>query len=308
MKNKFLYLIANKNQKKHENQRIMKTKLISLVFIGGVIFSANAKEVAITKHLFEQKSNQTEISGQVVGQDDGMPIAGATIYAKGNNKIATITDETGKFKLNVPENETHIIVTYMGYASLEYKLDNKQDLVQPNHFLILARIRKNIASLESNAPLMVEHLYPQIAARKIEAHLRHIRTDTGPDDMSLQPSVRAKLVQQRIDAFNKITGWDFTEDDHELIENIIDNPEQLHIWLAFEEISNGNSGKAWIRYKATVNFLELELKDDGIGKMDVKTYDSMEKWTGEKAKSVYDWIKTHIPDVEPKAYAWSFQI
>jgi TonB-linked SusC/RagA family outer membrane protein len=107
----------------------MKTKLISLVFIGGMIFSANAKEAAIKKHLFEQKSNQTEISGQVIGQDDGMPIAGATIYAKGNNKIATITDETGKFKLNVPENETHIIVTYMGYASLEYKLDNKQDLV-----------------------------------------------------------------------------------------------------------------------------------------------------------------------------------
>jgi TonB-linked SusC/RagA family outer membrane protein len=129
VKNKFLYLIANKNQKKHENQRIMKTKLISLVFIGGMIFSANAKEAAIKKHLFEQKSNQTEISGQVVGQDDGMPIAGATIYAKGNNKIATITDETGKFKLNVPKNETHIIVTYMGYASLEYKLDNKQDLV-----------------------------------------------------------------------------------------------------------------------------------------------------------------------------------
>jgi len=122
-------LIANKTKIKHENQSIMKTKLISLVFIGGVLFSANAKEAAIKTHLFEQKSSQIEISGQVIGQDDGMPIAGATIYAKGNKKTATITDETGKFKLNVPENETHIIVSYMGYGTLEYKLDNVRDVL-----------------------------------------------------------------------------------------------------------------------------------------------------------------------------------
>ncbi|WP_035653171.1 SusC/RagA family TonB-linked outer membrane protein [Flavobacterium sp. ASV13] len=106
----------------------MKTRLISLVFAGGMIFSANAKETAIKTHLFEQKSNQTEISGQVIGQDDGMPIAGATIIAKSNNKIATITDENGRFKLNVPENESHIIISYMGYGTLEFKLDNTKDV------------------------------------------------------------------------------------------------------------------------------------------------------------------------------------
>ncbi|MDQ6471388.1 SusC/RagA family TonB-linked outer membrane protein [Flavobacterium sp. LHD-80] len=107
----------------------MKTKLISLVFVGGMIFSANAKETAIKKHLFEQKSNQTEISGQVLGQDDGMPIAGATIYAKNNPKIAAVTDENGNFKLNVPESESHIVISYMGYGTLEFKLDNTKDLV-----------------------------------------------------------------------------------------------------------------------------------------------------------------------------------
>jgi hypothetical protein len=221
-----------------------------------------------------------------------------TLYHQGN-RVTTVP--TGQLE----EYSKLAIQLLKEYLDIEIEEDNKQELVQPDHFLILARIRKNIASLESNAPLMVEHLYPQIAARRIEAQLRHIRTDTGPDDMSYQPSVRAKFVQQRIDAFNKITGWDITEDDHELVENIVDNPEQLHIWLAFEEISNGDSGKAWIKYKVTVDFLELELKQDKIGKMDVKTYEMMEKWTGEKAKSVYDWIKTHIPDVEPKEYAWS---
>jgi len=115
-------LIANKNQKKHENQSIMKTKLISLVFIGGVIFSVNAKEVAITKHLFEQKSSQIEVTGQIIGQDDGMPIAGATIYAESNSKIATISDENGRFKLNVPENESHVVISYMGYQTTNFPL------------------------------------------------------------------------------------------------------------------------------------------------------------------------------------------
>ena len=107
----------------------MKTKLISLVFIGGIIFSGNAKETAIKKHLFEQKSNQVEITGQILGQDDGMPIAGATIIAESNSKLATISDENGKFKLSVPENEAHILVTYMGYETLSFALIKTTDLV-----------------------------------------------------------------------------------------------------------------------------------------------------------------------------------
>ncbi|WP_100845053.1 SusC/RagA family TonB-linked outer membrane protein [Flavobacterium sp. 5] len=107
----------------------MKTKLITLLFIGGIIFSGNATEAAIKKQRFDQKSAQVEISGQVIGQDDGMPIAGATIYAKSNNKIATITDESGRFKLNVPENETHIIISYIGYARLEFNLQQTTDLI-----------------------------------------------------------------------------------------------------------------------------------------------------------------------------------
>jgi TonB-linked SusC/RagA family outer membrane protein len=102
----------------------MKTKLIFLAFTGGMLFSANAHNFAIKKHSTELQSNQTGITGQVLGQDDGLPIAGATIYAKSNPKIATITDESGNFKLNVPANEEYIVITYMGYESLEYKIEN----------------------------------------------------------------------------------------------------------------------------------------------------------------------------------------
>ncbi|KVV13241.1 SusC/RagA family TonB-linked outer membrane protein [Flavobacterium sp. TAB 87] len=107
----------------------MKKKLFSLLFIGGMILSANAHEPAITTNLFDQQASQIELSGQVIGQDDGIPIAGATVYAKGNNRVATITDESGRFKLNVPEGETHILITYMGYETSEYKIDRTTDFI-----------------------------------------------------------------------------------------------------------------------------------------------------------------------------------
>lgn len=182
-----------------------------------------------------------------------------------------------------------------------------QELAQTNRLTLLARIRKNIASLESNSALIVEHLYPKIATQKIVAQLRYIRIDTGPDDESYTPSVRAEFVQQRIDAFNKIIGWELTEeDDYKFIEAVIDNPEQLHAWLAFEKLGNDDWRNDWWNYNSAVDFLERE--QGKVTKTDDKRYEGLDIWTNEKAKKVYDWIKTHIPDVEPKGYSWSFRI
>jgi TonB-linked SusC/RagA family outer membrane protein len=107
----------------------MKTKLLTLAFIGGILFSVDAHEFAIKKHILEQSTNQIEITGKVVGQDDGMPIAGATVYAKSNNRIATITDESGNFKLSVPENESFVVVNYMGYTTIESKINGTSELL-----------------------------------------------------------------------------------------------------------------------------------------------------------------------------------
>lgn len=106
----------------------MRKKLFSLAFIGGIVFSVNAHDFAIKKHFIEQSINQNEINGKVIGQDDGLPIAGATVYAKNNNKIATITDENGNFKLSIPENENHIIISYMGYETVESKINGTTPL------------------------------------------------------------------------------------------------------------------------------------------------------------------------------------
>lgn len=106
----------------------MKKKLLSLVFIGGILLTTNTIEAATKMQPLQQNSSQIEISGQIVGQDDGMPIVGAIIHAKSDKKIAAISDFTGKFKLKVPENETHIIITFMGYTTSVIELNGTNEL------------------------------------------------------------------------------------------------------------------------------------------------------------------------------------
>lgn len=120
---------TNKNQKNNENQKIMKIKLLSLVFIGGMMLTVKAQEVATKKQPVEKNINHIEISGKIVGKDDGLAIPSAMIYAKSNTKISTISDASGKFKLKLTENESSIIVTYMGYEKTEFKLNGEQELL-----------------------------------------------------------------------------------------------------------------------------------------------------------------------------------
>ncbi len=183
-------------------------------------------------------------------------------------------------------------------ALLNVELDEPNE--QDSHRKVLSRIRKNIASLEANSALVAEHLYPQIATKKIEAQLRHIRTTTGPDDEAYSPSVRAEFTQQRIDAFNTITGREFTEDDHKFIESIIDNPEQLYVWLAFEEIENSNWREELMGYRSVVDFLKRE--ENANRKAEGERYEEIDEEIAKKAGSVYGWVKANMSDFTPKEF------
>lgn len=69
-----------------------------------------------------QKKEQKEkiINGQV-GDEDGMPLPGATVLVKGT-KIGVMTDFDGKFTLKADENAT-LVVSYMGYTTKEVALN-----------------------------------------------------------------------------------------------------------------------------------------------------------------------------------------
>lgn len=61
---------------------------------------------------------QTQITGTVVSDEDGLPIVGAAIRVSGTNEGA-ITDANGKFSVKMPEGKKLITVTYLGMDPVE---------------------------------------------------------------------------------------------------------------------------------------------------------------------------------------------
>jgi len=57
-----------------------------------------------------------EITGSVLDDKSGQSIAGVTVVAKGTN-LATVTNDEGKFLLNVPQNVTVLQFSYVGYLT-----------------------------------------------------------------------------------------------------------------------------------------------------------------------------------------------
>ena len=64
---------------------------------------------------------QSLVRGTVI-DDTGLEVIGASILVKGTNQ-GTITDMDGKFSLSVPDANAVIVVSYIGYKTLEIKVD-----------------------------------------------------------------------------------------------------------------------------------------------------------------------------------------
>ncbi len=63
-------------------------------------------------------AQEKTVRGKVVDGRDGTPITGATVLVKGTNQAA-ITETDGSFLLTAPQNATALIISYVGYKSVE---------------------------------------------------------------------------------------------------------------------------------------------------------------------------------------------
>jgi Ca-activated chloride channel family protein len=66
-------------------------------------------------------SSTRHITGTVFGNDDKLPIAGATITVEGT-RIGTQTNNKGTYAIDVPEGKTQLIFNFIGYQSKKVKL------------------------------------------------------------------------------------------------------------------------------------------------------------------------------------------
>ena len=76
--------------------------------------------------IFSMLSAQKTISG-IVKDDDGQPLVGASIVLKGTS-IGTITDVDGKYSITVPKENMTIVVSFVGFGSMEIPIGSQKTI------------------------------------------------------------------------------------------------------------------------------------------------------------------------------------
>ncbi|TJZ62153.1 SusC/RagA family TonB-linked outer membrane protein [Sphingobacterium olei] len=98
------------------------------LFLAGIIAMPAVGIAAIEKNNpFAMTVNKlVNVSGKVVDQD-GNPVVGATVLVKGT-KTGVKTDQNGVFRINLPEGNTIIVVSYVGYKVTEVNMAGQQNV------------------------------------------------------------------------------------------------------------------------------------------------------------------------------------
>jgi TonB-dependent starch-binding outer membrane protein SusC len=76
--------------------------------------------------LFSQAQNKT-ITGKVTDSKDGSALAGASVVVKGS-KLGSQTGADGTFKISVPTSTTTLVVSSVGYGSMNVDVQNKSSV------------------------------------------------------------------------------------------------------------------------------------------------------------------------------------
>src|SRR5690606_15151185 len=67
-------------------------------------------------------SQQAEINGTIISNDDQMPLPGVTVLVKGTEK-GTITDFDGNFTLTVNDPGAVLVISYVGFTTVEVPIN-----------------------------------------------------------------------------------------------------------------------------------------------------------------------------------------
>lgn len=68
---------------------------------------------------------QTRVTGKVTSSDDGSPIPYATVLVKGARGVGANTDLEGKFALTNVSNDAVLVISYIGYKTLEVPVNGR---------------------------------------------------------------------------------------------------------------------------------------------------------------------------------------
>lgn len=106
-----------------------KDQPLTYSIIGKTIVVKQKEELKSENPLMAEKEPNIniEVSGTITDVATGLPLAGATVNLKGSNQ-ATTTDENGKFTLQVPGEGNVLVISYVGYETIEVTISKEGPL------------------------------------------------------------------------------------------------------------------------------------------------------------------------------------
>lgn len=187
------------------------------------------------------KLKNSSITGFVKGQDDGLPIPGATVKIKGS-ATGTVTDANGKFTLNSVPGKAVLDVAFIGYNSKEVKLKtaNPDSLViamQPNsqslNEVVVVGYGTRQQEYQAARPengwsafkkYLKDHaVSPDGKVGTVKLSFT-VNTDNTLSDFKILKSVSAKTDSAAIDLVNDGPGW---------LRNSDNKPEKVKLRIKF---------------------------------------------------------------------------
>jgi iron complex outermembrane receptor protein len=94
-------------------------------------YKIKGKQIVLTrktvkKQLEEQASLEQEVNGSVK-DENGSPLPGASVLVKGTT-VGTQTDFDGNFTIEVPDGSTTLVISYIGYKTVEVDITDKSSV------------------------------------------------------------------------------------------------------------------------------------------------------------------------------------
>lgn len=74
--------------------------------------------------------SQVTLKGKILDGTNGEPLIGANIIVKSDPNVGTVTDFDGTFELKVPSVPVTLNISYIGYSSLDYQVDNASSKIE----------------------------------------------------------------------------------------------------------------------------------------------------------------------------------
>ena len=118
---------------------------------------------------------QTQVTGTVLSQEDGEPLAGAAVRIVGV-KVGMLTDANGRFTMTLPEGKSLIMVSYLGYESQTVTAKNGMRILLRSDSQVLQDVVVTAMGISRQSKTL-GYSATQVESKKLtEGHLTDVST------------------------------------------------------------------------------------------------------------------------------------